>query len=79
MSIKLDVKALENIKNYKYQTHGLTFIERHLLDPFWNLTCDLLPSVSPLILTLLLEPCAEPDDNHGPYFPSLYVLRLALL
>lgn len=50
MSIKLDAKALENIKNYKYQTHGLTFLERHLLDPFWNLTCNVLPSVSPFIL-----------------------------
>lgn len=78
MSIKLDVKALENIKNYKYQTHGLTFLERHFLDPFWNLTCDVLPSVSPFPLKQL-EPCAKPDDDHGPHFPSLYVLRLAIL
>lgn len=46
MSIKLDEKALENIKNYKYKTHGLTAIERWFMDPFWNVTCDLLPRVN---------------------------------
>ena len=45
MSIKLDKKALENIKNYKYKTHGLTFIERLIMDPFWNLVCKFLPDV----------------------------------
>lgn len=47
MSIKLDDKALENIRTYKYKTHGLTFIERWFLDPFWNFTCERLPRVSP--------------------------------
>jgi hypothetical protein len=46
MSINLDDKALENIKTYKYKTHGLTFIERWLMDPFWNLRCNMLPEVS---------------------------------
>ena len=46
MSIKLNEKALENIKTYKYTTHGLTFIERWFLDPFWNLICKMLPDVS---------------------------------
>ena len=46
MSITLDDKALENIKTYKYKTHGLTFIERWLMDPFWNLCCKMLPEVS---------------------------------
>ena len=45
MSIELDKTALENIKTYKYKTHGLTFIERIIMDPFWNLTCNLLPDV----------------------------------
>lgn len=46
MSIKLDNKALENIKTYKYKTHGLTAIERWFMDPFWNVCCELLPRVS---------------------------------
>jgi len=45
MSISLDKKALENIKTYKYTTNGLTFIERMILDPFWNLVCKCLPEV----------------------------------
>lgn len=45
MSIKLDKKALENIKNYRYKTHGLTFIEIWFLDPFWNFVCKCLPEV----------------------------------
>ena len=51
MSIHLDKQALDNIKTYKYQTHGLTFIERLIMDPFWNLCCRMLPMVrlSPLM------------------------------
>lgn len=45
MSIRLDQKALENIKNYKYTTHGLTALERWVFDPFWNFTCSILPRV----------------------------------
>ena len=46
MSIVLDNKALENIKTYTYRTNGLTFIERLILDPFWNFICKLCPEVS---------------------------------
>jgi len=47
MSIELDKRALENIRTYRYYTHGLTWIERVLMDPFWNLTCRMLPQVRP--------------------------------
>ena len=45
MSIKLDNKALDNIKNYRYSTNGLTFLERLIMDPFWNLVVKFLPEV----------------------------------
>ena len=45
MSIKLDNKALDNIKNYRYSTNGLTFLERLIMDPFWNLVVKLFPEV----------------------------------
>lgn len=45
MSIKLDKKALDNIKNYRYSTNGLTFLERLIMDPFWNLVVKFLPEV----------------------------------
>ena len=45
MSLKLDNKALDNIKNYRYSTNGLTFLERLIMDPFWNLVVKFLPEV----------------------------------
>lgn len=45
MSIILDKQALENIKNYRYQTHGLTFIERNGYEYFWNFVLKFLPEV----------------------------------
>ena len=42
----LDKKALENIKNYKYSTHGLTWIEINIFEPFWNWSVSLCPKVS---------------------------------
>ena len=45
MSVILDKQALENIKNYKYRTNGLTLIERVFLDPFWNFVCNHSPDV----------------------------------
>jgi hypothetical protein len=52
MSIKLDKKALDNIKNYRYSTNGLTFLERLIMDPFWNLVVKFLPEVrQPLIMS----------------------------
>ena len=50
MSIKLDNKALDNIKNYRYSTNGLTFLERLIMDPFWNLVVRFLPEVSQAFL-----------------------------
>lgn len=50
----LDLKALENIKNYRYQTNGLTFIEINVFEYFWNFVTQLLPrSLAPNLLTLL--------------------------
>ncbi len=59
MSIHLDKRALDNIKNYKYQTHGLTFIEKLIMDPFWNLCCKYLPRVN-----LFFSPCKDPRSEH---------------
>ena len=50
MSVKLDNKALDNIKNYRYSTNGLTFLERLIMDPFWNLVVKCLPEVSQALL-----------------------------
>ena len=36
MTIQLDKKALEHVKNYRYQTNGLTFIEINGFEYFWN-------------------------------------------
>jgi hypothetical protein len=50
MSIKLDNKALDNIKNYRYSTNGLTFLEKLIMDPFWNLVVKFLPEVRQTII-----------------------------
>jgi hypothetical protein len=50
MSIKLDNKALDNIKNYRYSTNGLTFLEKLIMDPFWNLVVKFLPEVRKTII-----------------------------
>ena len=71
MSIKLDRQALENIKNYKYKTHGLTFIERLIMDPFWNLVCKMLPEVrKPLTNDLMVDIGTKYNDDNGVNFPS---------
>ena len=57
MSIKLDNKALDNIKNYRYSTNGLTFLERLIMDPFWNLVVKFLPEVTFAVYSLVLEYC----------------------
>eukprot|EP00347_Sterkiella_histriomuscorum_P015671 403356136 len=54
MSIQLDKRALENIKNYQYKTNGLTYIETHFYEYFWNFILSLLPrSLAPNMMTLL--------------------------
>lgn len=54
MSLILDQKALENIKNYKYKTNGLTWLEINLFEYFWNFTVKLLPKrLAPNLLTIL--------------------------
>jgi hypothetical protein len=45
MSIRLDKKALEHVKNYKYKTHGLTFIEINAFEYFWNFVQSICPPV----------------------------------
>lgn len=45
MSIELNNLALENIKNYKYSTNKLTFIERVVFEPYWNFIASILPMV----------------------------------
>jgi len=45
----LDKTALENIKNYKYKTHGLTFLERNLFEHWWEFSVKLIPKVIYLI------------------------------
>jgi ethanolaminephosphotransferase len=54
MSIVLDSSSLLKIKNYKYQTNGLTFIETRFYNHFWNYVASLLPkTLAPNLLTLL--------------------------
>lgn len=50
----LDEQALENIKNYKYKTNGLTFIETHFFEHWWNFVVKVMPEwVAPNLMTLL--------------------------
>lgn len=50
----LDKKALENIKNYRYKTNGLTFIEIHFFEHFWNFVVRWTPEwLAPNLMTLL--------------------------
>jgi len=53
--IKLDKRDLENIKNYRYKTDGLTPVEVYVFEPFWNFVANnLLPdSLAPNLLTLM--------------------------
>lgn len=54
MKFMLDKKALENVKIYRYQTCGLTFIERHGFEYFWNWLVALFPKTfAPNLMTLL--------------------------
>ena len=41
----LDEKALENIKKYRYTTHGLTPLETAFYDKWWTFCANLLPPV----------------------------------
>ena len=53
MSVVLDKQALDNIKNYRYKTHGLTPVETYLLEPFWNLVCNNSPDwLAPNMMTI---------------------------
>ena len=54
MSIKLDREALQNIKDYKYTTNGLTFIERNCYEYFWNGIVKFLPKVTIWLKALIL-------------------------
>ena len=70
MSIKLDSKALENIKNYKYSTNGLTFLERLIMDPFWNVVVKFLPEVCCFVFDVNVEFGSKPHDVRGVNFPA---------
>jgi len=45
---------LENIKNYRYKTNGLTLIEIYLFNPFWDFIANnLYPDwLAPNVITL---------------------------
>lgn len=53
--ISLSKHDLENIKNYRYQTNGLTPVERYVYNHFWTFLADYcIPSwLAPNALTLL--------------------------
>jgi len=55
MSIVLSKKDLEKIKNFRYNTNGLTPLEINVYDPFWSFIANnLLPDwLAPNALTLL--------------------------
>lgn len=44
--VELSKQELDNIKNYKYSTHGLTFFERTTLEHWWVFAANQVPSVS---------------------------------
>lgn len=74
MSIKLDKQALEKIKNYRYQTHGLTFIEINSFEHFWNFVLKLLPEVKQIISEMLIDIGTKHDDTMRTYFPNIAFL-----
>lgn len=50
----LDIAALERIKDFRYKTNGLTFIEVHIFEHWWNFVVYLTPRwVAPNLMTLL--------------------------
>ena len=53
MWVNLTPKHLENIKNYRYVTNGLTFLETTIFEHFWNFVVSVLPqSLAPNVMTL---------------------------
>ena len=53
-SFTLSPEALENIKSYRYVTHGLTWIETNFFEYWWNFVVTLLPkNLAPNLMTLL--------------------------
>lgn len=52
-AITLSIEDLENIKSYRYATNGLTPLEIHVFEPFWNFIARLYPDwLAPNAITL---------------------------
>ena len=55
MGISLSKKELENIKLFRYKTHGATPVEKAFYEPFWNAVANncVHDWIAPNALTLL--------------------------
>ena len=53
MAITLSKEALENIKNYKYETNGWTYMDNQF-NPFWEFCVRNLSKVSHHLFSLIL-------------------------
>ena len=53
--VTLSKQELENIKNFRYQTNGLTPVEKIVYEPFWNFIANYcLPDwLAPNLLTIM--------------------------
>ena len=53
MAITLSKEALENIKNYKYETNGWTYMDNQF-NPFWEFCVRNLSKVSIHLFSFIL-------------------------